>query len=94
MTRACATTKTLALLLCFWAQTGSAQSKGWLDDDPNAIWSRPPGFYEDGWHWYAILHTRPDVERVRLVGEFTDEESNAIDLTYTSDGKSGSCGSS
>lgn len=75
------------LLLTVWAQTSSAQTTGWLDNDPNAIWSRPPGFYQDGEYWYGILHTKPDVERVRLVGEFTNEEADAIDLTRTPDGK-------
>jgi len=74
------------LLLTVWAQTSSAQTTGWLDNDPNAIWSRPPGFYQDGEYWYGILHTKPDVERVRLVGEFTNEEADAIDLTASSGG--------
>jgi 1,4-alpha-glucan branching enzyme len=76
-----------SLLLFIWAQNTTAQTTGWLDNDPNTIWSRSPGFYEDGGIWYAIVHTRPDVERVRLVGEFTNEESDAIDLTRTPDGK-------
>ena len=76
---------TLLLTLC--AQTSSALTTGWLDDDPNAIWSRPPGFYADGGDWYAILHARPDVLRVRLIGEFTDEQSAAIELARTPDRK-------
>lgn len=88
MTREYATTRILALLLlCFWAQPGDAQTTAWLDQDPNAIWSRSPGFYEEEGDWYAIIHTRPDATRVRLVGEFTDEESRAIELTPTPDGK-------
>ena len=59
----------------------------WLDDDPHAIWNRPPGFYKEGSYWYAIIHVKPTVTRVRLAGEFTDWESQAIDLTKTPDGK-------
>jgi hypothetical protein len=32
-----------------------------LGGSPDAIWRRPPGFYEEAGNWYAILHTRPDV---------------------------------
>ena len=59
----------------------------WLDGDPGAIWRRPPGFYEDGGQWHAILHTRPDVARVQLAGDFTDGAARAVDLTRTPDGK-------
>lgn len=59
----------------------------WLDNDPNAIWNRSPGFYKEGSDWYAIIHVKPNVTRVRLAGEFTNWESNAIDLTKTPDGK-------
>lgn len=60
---------------------------GWLDGDPGAIWNRSPGFYRDGEHWYAILHVRPSVTRVRLAGDFTDGTAAAVDLTRTPDGK-------
>lgn len=59
----------------------------WMDGDPNAIWTKPPGFYKEGAYWYAIIHTKPEVEGVRLAGEFTDWEKNAIDLNKTEDGK-------
>jgi len=36
---------------------------GWLNGDPNAIWSRSPGFYKDGDQWYAIIHAKPAVTR-------------------------------
>ena len=52
----------------------------WLDGDEGAIWSRPPGFYRDGDHWYAIIHVKPSVTRVRLAGEFTEWDTNPIDL--------------
>lgn len=52
MTREFATTRILALLLlCLWAQPGDAQTTAWLDQDPNAIWSRSPGFYEEEGDW-------------------------------------------
>ena len=60
---------------------------GWLDDDPNAIWGRPPGFYKEGDDWYAIIHVKPAVTRVRLAGDFTDGVGSAIELTRTPDGK-------
>jgi 1,4-alpha-glucan branching enzyme len=59
----------------------------WLDGDEGAIWSRPPGFYRDGDHWYAIIHVKPSVTRVRLAGEFTEWDTNPIDLKKTPDGK-------
>ena len=60
---------------------------GWLNGDPNAIWNRSPGFYKDGDQWYAIIHVKPTVTRVRLAGDFTNWEPNAIDLNKTPDGK-------
>ena len=65
----------LIYLLALSAGTRAQPDRGWLDNDPVTIWSRPPGFYEEGGQWYAILHARPDVRRVRLVGDFTDEAS-------------------
>jgi 1,4-alpha-glucan branching enzyme len=59
----------------------------WLDDDPNAIWNRSPGFYKEGINWYAVIHVKPTVTRVRLAGEFTQWDSKAVDLTKTPDGK-------
>jgi 1,4-alpha-glucan branching enzyme len=73
----------LSLIACAHAQPVPA----WLDNDPGAIWRRAPGLYEDGGHWYAILHTRPDIRRVRLVADFTDGSAAAFDLTPTPDGK-------
>ena len=54
------------------ARTAVAQATGWLDGDPGAIWARPPGFYQEGADWYAILHVKPDVVRVRLADLGTD----------------------
>ena len=56
--------------------------RGWLNNDPAAIWHRPPGFYQDSGQWYAILHARPDIRRVRLVGDFIDA-TGGVDLTST-----------
>jgi 1,4-alpha-glucan branching enzyme len=74
------------LVVTFLSSVTSADV-AWLDGDPNAIWARSPGFYKEGNNWYAIIHVKPTVTRVRLAGEFTDWESNAIDLTKTPDGK-------
>ncbi len=59
----------------------------WLDGDPGAIWNRSPGFYKHGDAWYAILHVRPTVTRVRLTGDFTNGLAGTVDLTRTPDGK-------
>ena len=64
-----------------------ARADGWLDDDPAAIWQRSPGFYEEGDRWYAILHTRPEISRVQLVGDFMDGDAGGVELTQTPDGK-------
>ena len=61
----------LALGLLLGSGSAPAQTAAWLDGDPAAIWQRPPGFYQDGQSWYAIVHTRPETTRVRLVGDFT-----------------------
>ncbi len=60
---------------------------GWLNGDPAFIWNQPPGFYKQGDQWYAIIHAKPAVTRVRLVGDFTNGESKAVDLNKTPDGK-------
>ena len=75
----------VAFLLC--AGSAEAQPAAWLDGDPAAIWQRPPGFYQEGSSWYAIVHTRPEITRVRLAGDFTDNLAGALDLTRTPDGK-------
>ncbi len=80
----------IILYLFFWITLSppiTFADVAWLDGDPNAIWNRSPGFYKEGSHWYAIIHVKPTVTRVRLAGEFTDWESHAIDLTKTPDGK-------
>jgi 1,4-alpha-glucan branching enzyme len=64
---------------------GSA-AVGWLDDDPNAIWSRPPGFYKESGQWYAILHTKPSVTRVQLAIALS-AGTQSLDLTRTPDGE-------
>jgi 1,4-alpha-glucan branching enzyme len=73
--------------LVFLPASHAQPTSAWLDNDPTAIWHRSPGFYEEGGQWYAILHTGPDVSRVRLVGDFTDDASGAVELTLTPDGK-------
>jgi 1,4-alpha-glucan branching enzyme len=65
----------------------SFPSEAWLDGDPKAIWQRAPGFYQEGDHWYAVMHVKPSVTRVRLAGDFTNWATDAIDLTRTPDGK-------
>ena len=77
----------LALGLLLGSGPAVAQPAAWLDGDPAAIWQRPPGFYQDGQSWYAIVHTRPGTSRVRLAGDFTGGAAGAIDLTRTPDGK-------
>lgn len=80
----------IILYLFFWITLSppiTFADVAWLDGDPNAIWNRSPGFYKEGSHWYAIIHVKSTVTRVRLAGEFTDGESHAIDLTKTPDGK-------
>lgn len=62
-------------------------AEGWLDGDPHAIWARSPGFYQQDGHWYAILHTKSAVTRVRLAGDFTEWADQAVELTRTPDGK-------
>jgi 1,4-alpha-glucan branching enzyme len=62
-------------------------AEAWLDGAPNAIWGRAPGFYKEGDHWYAVIHVKPSVTRIRLAGDFTDGATHAIDLTKTPDGK-------
>lgn len=75
------------LFLLGMANLNLRADDGWLDNDANAIWGRPPGFYQEGSHWYAIIHTKPSVTRVRLAGDFTDGTAHAIDLNRTPDGK-------
>ena len=77
-----------ALLMFTLASSGlAAADVGWLDGDEQAIWNRPPGFYREGDHWYAVIHVKPSVTRVRLAGEFTAWDSQAMDLNQTPDGK-------
>ena len=45
----------LALGLLLGSGSAPAQTAAWLDGDPAAIWQRPPGFYQDGQSWYAIV---------------------------------------
>lgn len=81
---------TRVLFIAILAATSSdwaGAEVAWLNNDPNAIWGRPPGFYKDGDQWYAIIHVKPAITRVRLVGDFTNWESKAIELNKTPDGK-------
>jgi 1,4-alpha-glucan branching enzyme len=78
----------VAVAMLYLATVSRAHAQtAWLDGDPNAIWQRPPGFYQEGGQWLAILHTRPSVTRVQIVGDFTNGTAQAIDLTKTPDGK-------
>ncbi len=77
----------LAFILIALLPTASFASDAWLDGDPNAIWTRPPGFYKEAADWYGIIHVKPGVTRVRLAGDFTEWGTHAIDLTKTPDGK-------
>ncbi|HKH20625.1 MAG TPA: alpha-amylase family glycosyl hydrolase, partial [Gammaproteobacteria bacterium] len=82
----------LALFLFVNGVAGSsaqalAQEIAWLDGNPDAIWSRSPGFYRDSDAWYAIIHVKPNVTRVQLAGEFTSGSNDPLDLTKTPDGK-------
>jgi 1,4-alpha-glucan branching enzyme len=88
MTKLSWMSKSIALicLLGLTAGTQAQPDRGWLNNDPAAIWHQPPGFYEDSGQWYAILHARPDIRRVRLVGDFIDA-TGGVDLTSTPDGK-------
>src|SRR6478752_6373477 len=76
-----------ALASVVGASNAVSAGDAWLDNDPDAIWGRSPGFYKEGSDWYAIIHVKPAVTRVRLAGDFTNEASNAIELTRTPDGK-------
>jgi 1,4-alpha-glucan branching enzyme len=88
MKRATLAAATLILLLFgVWSAPARGETMGWLGGDPAASWARAPGFYREDGSWYAIIHTRPEVTRVRLAGEFTDEEAGAVDLARTPDGK-------
>ncbi|NGZ96717.1 MAG: 1,4-alpha-glucan branching protein [Nitrospira sp. WS110] len=78
----------LSTLLVLWfASAPLTFADGWLNGQSDAIWSHSPGFYKEGEHWYAILHTRPSTTRVELVGDFTDWESHPVELTRTPDHK-------
>jgi len=65
----------------------TAGTTAWMDGDEEAIWNRAPGFYKEGNTWYVIFHTTHDAERVQLVGDFTNWNTNAVDLNKTPDGK-------
>ena len=75
------------LLLTLVLVPSSSTAESWLDGDPQAIWSRAPGFYKEGDDWYAIIHAASNVVGVKLKGDFTDGDSNAVSLTPTPDGK-------
>jgi 1,4-alpha-glucan branching enzyme len=62
-------------------------AQGWLDGDAQAIWNRAPGFYKEGDDWYAIVHAASNVVGVRLKGDFTNGDTDAVSLTQTPDGK-------
>ena len=64
---------------------GAVAADSWPDANPAIIWEQPPGFYESNDTWYAIIHVPDTVERVRLFGDFTNGQTNAIDLTRTPD---------
>ncbi len=61
--------------------------QAWLDDDPEAIWQKSPGVYKEGDTWYVIFHAAAGDHNVKLYGDFTNGEEDAIKLTPTPDGK-------
>ena len=69
---------TIGLLWVSLSNATLGAAEGWLDNDPGAIWKRPPGFYHEGENWYAIIHVRPGVTSVRLAGDFTDWQNAAV----------------
>lgn len=81
--------KTIITLLLFSSLLLSpfAKADAWLDGDANAIWERSPGVYKEGNYWYAIFHTRSTDTNVKLYGDFTNGQTNAVSLTRTPDGK-------
>lgn len=76
----------IALVSCSLA-AGAVAGDAWLDNDPAAIWGRAPGVYREGENWYAIVHVKPSVTRVRLTGDFTNWQERAVDLIRTPDRK-------
>lgn len=86
LSRLCCAAFLLCASLALVAPVHVLAATAWLEGDPNAIWSRPPGFYKDGNDWYAILHSKPSVTRVRLVVDLPAGETK-IDLNKTPDGK-------
>lgn len=76
----------LIVVFTLVAPPSSIAAGSWLDDDANAIWSRSPGFYKEGNHWYAIIHVKPSVTRVRLAVNVTGGPTT-VDLAKTPDGK-------
>lgn len=77
----------VVLLLMGFSDCALHAADAWLDNDQGAIWSRAPGFYKQGDNWYAIIHVKPEISRVRLAGDFTEWQDHAIELTKTPDGK-------
>jgi len=71
------------LLLC----PTSLFADAWLDNDPAAVWERAPGVYKENNNWYVIFHAAAGDTNVKLYGDFTNGQTNAVSLTRTPDGK-------
>lgn len=67
--------------------TPSAFADAWLDNDANAIWQHSPGVHKQGDNWYVIFHAAPGDSQVQIYGDFTNGETNPVNLTRTPDGK-------
>lgn len=77
----------MIFLLATSFTTTSVYADAWLDNDPDAIWTRSPGVYKEGNDWYVIFHAAEADSDVKLEGDFTNGATNAIALTRTPDGK-------
>lgn len=57
------------------------------NEDPDANWSRSPGFYKESNNWYAIIIAPINIVHFSLAGDVSNWEENAIDLERTTDKK-------
>ena len=75
------------LLLLSLLLVSDLKADAWLENNSNAIWDRSPGVYKEGNNWYVIFHALSTDTNVQIYGDFTNGETNAINLTRTPDGK-------
>lgn len=78
--------KIISTILIFSFSSGTF-ANAWLENNSNAIWERSPGVYKENGNWYIIFHAASGDTNVQLYGDFTNGETNAINLTRTPDGK-------